>query len=651
MPVIKIRRGTTTQWNASTRILQVGELGIDTTLNRIKAGNGTGVWSTLPYLSLSSAEIEELSQDAVSTALAAGTHSNITVTYSDSGNSISLATGPDVITQTSLTNTLTNATTGYVPIGDVGSADGVASLDSNGKIPLTELGNLIDGAPNALNTLNELAAAINDDSSYASTITTSLGNKQDKVSGVSDTEISYLDGVTSGIQSQLNSKESLLPGLSGQPTTSSFSTLLNASISSIEYDFAVGPVIYITPQSTFFNLSAFNNLVVGNFTLAYTVSGTSYSTVFTKANQAAADIAGKVAIPIEYVSGGQSFNVSSASITYGSGTAGKFLTNYGSSKYWASIPGAATPTSLGVVFGKTSSNADTFIGKNAGQNATSEFNQNTGIGLDSLFALQYGTQNTAVGQGSLAQVNGYTIADTSDGNTSVGTSSLLGLGYGSYNTALGLGSGNSLLFGSNNIIVGFNAQASENTMSNQITLGNSSITNFRIPGLAIDWASTGIIFRNNGNTVPLTIQNNGIENSFVINDVASDTTPFVITSDGDVGIGISTPSFKLHMYNVLPTQVGSINAAIQIQSNNGNQDNIKFYQERTSSTASWDGSDWILRRQVDNSIMGGFRWAAGDWNVRAIYGTPLTPSVRTSHISTSAPSGGIDGDIWLVYTA
>ena len=217
MPVIKIRRGTTTQWNASTRVLQVGELGIDTTLNRIKAGNGTNVWSALPYLSLSSTEIEELSQDAVSTALAAGTHSNITVTYSDNGNSISLATGPDVITQTSLSNTLTNPTTGYVAIGDVGQADGVASLDSNGKIPdseipaaiarlsspaLTgtptaplavtgtnttqvattsfvqqELNILTTGAPAALNTLDELAAALGDDANYAATITTALGNK------------------------------------------------------------------------------------------------------------------------------------------------------------------------------------------------------------------------------------------------------------------------------------------------------------------------------------------------------------------------------------------------------------------------------------------------------------------------------------------
>ena len=239
MPVIKIRRGTSTQWAASNRVLQLGELGLDTTLNKLKAGNGTTAWSSLPFLQ-ADADVTELAQDAVATALANGTHSNITVTYSDSGNSISLATGPDVITQTSLSNTLTNPTTGYVAIGDVGQADGVASLDSGGKVPdseipagiarlssptftgtvtipagasisgfaplsspgLTgtptaplavtgtnttqiattsfvqqELNVLTTGAPSALNTLDELAAALGDDANYAATITTALSNK------------------------------------------------------------------------------------------------------------------------------------------------------------------------------------------------------------------------------------------------------------------------------------------------------------------------------------------------------------------------------------------------------------------------------------------------------------------------------------------
>ena len=41
----------------------------------------------------------------------------------------------------------------------------------------TSINNLIDSAPSALNTLNELAAALNDDANFASTITTAIGTK------------------------------------------------------------------------------------------------------------------------------------------------------------------------------------------------------------------------------------------------------------------------------------------------------------------------------------------------------------------------------------------------------------------------------------------------------------------------------------------
>jgi hypothetical protein len=87
--------------------------------------------------------------------------------------------------------------------------------------------NLVDGAPDLLNTLNELAAAINDDASYASTLTTALGNKQDKVTNVSDTEIGYLDGVTSAIQTQLNAKAPL-----ADPTFTGTVTLPTGTVTS-----------------------------------------------------------------------------------------------------------------------------------------------------------------------------------------------------------------------------------------------------------------------------------------------------------------------------------------------------------------------------------------------------------------------------------
>jgi hypothetical protein len=50
MPRIKIKRGTTSQWNSSTTPLLSGELGLDTTLNKLKAGNGSSLWTNLPFL-------------------------------------------------------------------------------------------------------------------------------------------------------------------------------------------------------------------------------------------------------------------------------------------------------------------------------------------------------------------------------------------------------------------------------------------------------------------------------------------------------------------------------------------------------------------------------------------------------------------------
>jgi hypothetical protein len=66
-----------------------------------------------------------------------------------------------------------------------------------------------------------------------------------------------------------------------------------------------------------------------------------------------------------------------------------------------------------------------------------------------------------------------------------------------------------------------------------------------------------------GSTTPLTIQNNGTGNSFVVNDIASDTTPFIIDASGNVGIGTSTPLGNLGVYS-------SSNPSIAIQSSGAN---------------------------------------------------------------------------------
>jgi hypothetical protein len=80
-----------------------------------------------------------------------------------------------------------------VTTGDTGSVTSTMILD----------GTIVDGDINA-------SAAIAQ--SKISGLTTDLGNKQDKISGVSDTEIGYLSEVTSDIQAQLNAKLALAGG-------------------------------------------------------------------------------------------------------------------------------------------------------------------------------------------------------------------------------------------------------------------------------------------------------------------------------------------------------------------------------------------------------------------------------------------------------
>ena len=122
---------------------------------------------------------DEEARNAIGTALTGS--GGITVTPNNVANTITVSTDNTIATKTYVDTAVSNigstAASTYVPVSEVGQADGIATLDATGKVPLTQLGNLIDGAPTALNTLNELAAALGNDSSYAATITTALGNK------------------------------------------------------------------------------------------------------------------------------------------------------------------------------------------------------------------------------------------------------------------------------------------------------------------------------------------------------------------------------------------------------------------------------------------------------------------------------------------
>jgi hypothetical protein len=122
---------------------------------------------------------DEEARNAIGTALTGS--GGITVTPNNVANTITVSTDSTIATKTyvdtAVNNLSSQASTTYVLQSEVGNPDGIATLDENSRIPLSQLGNLVDGAPLALDTLNELAAAINDDASYAAGITTALSDK------------------------------------------------------------------------------------------------------------------------------------------------------------------------------------------------------------------------------------------------------------------------------------------------------------------------------------------------------------------------------------------------------------------------------------------------------------------------------------------
>ena len=116
------------------------------------------------------------------------------------------------------------------------------------------------------------------------------------------------------------------------------------------------------------------------------------------------------------------------------------------------------------------------------------------IGASALSTLTTGARNTAVGKGAMQ------LATTAETSVAVGINSGYQITTGAQNTLLGSYAGNTgtnnLTTGSNNILIGYQAAASSASVSNEITLGNSSITKLRVPGLSVDWAVDDVPFRN-----------------------------------------------------------------------------------------------------------------------------------------------------------
>ena len=69
--------------------------------------------------------------------------------------------------------------------------------------------------------------------------------------------------------------------------------------------------------------------------------------------------------------------------------------------------------------------------------------------------------------------------------------------------------------GTNNTIIGNGAQPSSTSVSNEITLGNASVTSLRIPGLQ-SGASSGDVLTYDGTNITLSTPSTGVSAGFAV---------------------------------------------------------------------------------------------------------------------------------------
>ena len=201
---IQLRRGTTAQHDSFTG--SVGEITVDTTLNTVRVHDGSNVGGTrlvvynevTDRLQVANANI---TFETKAVALAANTAqnslisdrlqvANAAVLYETKAVALAANTAQNNLINDRLQ--VANAATLFVNVsGDtmagalamgsnkitgLGTPTTTADAATKGYVD-TEVADIVNSAPETLNTLNELAAALGDDANFAATTAASLGTK------------------------------------------------------------------------------------------------------------------------------------------------------------------------------------------------------------------------------------------------------------------------------------------------------------------------------------------------------------------------------------------------------------------------------------------------------------------------------------------
>jgi hypothetical protein len=392
-------------------------------------------------------------------------------------------------------------------------------------------------------------------------------------SPVTTSELSYLAGVTSSIQTQLNTK---------------------INVGSL-VDWSTPGVPTINPSRL--NLGMTNRVVVTNIS-----GGVESSAITTNELNFIAGLNNN----IQTLLNGK-VNIVVPSPTASSDAANKMYVDT-ALQYVKAI--STTFTGIGYTSSSYASNtgtANSFIGTNAG-NSNSTGQANTFVGFESGKMNTTGSNNTGLGNGTLSASgvknfntaigsNSMMSATTGLNNTALGAASLGALTTGSNNTVIGKNSGVQVSTGSSNIMIGYNVGQTMSSGEENIIIGNAAgPTN----------GTSNIVIGNNGAT-SLSGSNNviiggnlaslsSLTNTIVLATAGATAIERMrIDTNGNLGLGTTTPADKLSIVGNV-TATGTISAtSFPVTSDRRLKKNIVQVQNALEKVLKLRGVefDWI----------------------------------------------------------
>ena len=366
---------------------------------------------------------------------------------------------------------------------------------------------VIGGAPGTLDTLNELAAAINDDASYASTLTTALATKLPLAGGtltgaLVGTSVSapggFLNGANGGIRihtggtkffnvtaanaardnimdigaSDARFKDLHLAGAVSSGSINNFKLLDLGSASMLitHTDRGTGTISSAT-HNTGFGYGAFNNLTQGDYNVAMGIEALEQNTTGSRNHAFGSySLSSNVSGNYNTGCGYGTLNQNTASNNTAVGYEALLDSNTG---------GNNTGIGYRALTNNTTASGGVAIGYEAMHSNTTASN-NIAIGYRALYSNQTGINNYAIGYEALLVATGAENVATGLLSGRYQTSANYNTFYGSRagyqvtsssNVCIGAYGASNLISGSGTVIIGYNAQPYTASTANEIIIG------------------------------------------------------------------------------------------------------------------------------------------------------------------------------------